>query len=903
MSRIPGLRRLFRLDRPQDVARSVEDELQFHFEMAVEELMAGGLDAPSARAEAERRFGDVQGTREGLQALDRQRTVSERRMEWWGGLTQDLRHAVRGLRLRPGFTAAVVLTLGLGIGANATMFGIVDRLLLRPPAYLDRPQDVNLVYFASTYDGVERYQLSTSLMRFHDMRRWTRSFDELAAVYSTPSAVGSGEAAEELTVVSASADFWQLFSAPPVLGRYFGPEEDSLSENSRVAVVGYRYWQTHLGGRRDVLGQELRIGRHGYTVIGVTPAGFVGIGLEQAAVFIPITATANGEIFGDGSLATTSYGYNWLSILARRRAGVSVDAATQDLTSAFLRSYNAMREAQPRSRPVEVARPHALAGPVQRERGPNQSGTSKVALWLLGVAGVVLIIACANVGNLMLARTLGRRREIAVRLALGVSRGRLLRQLLSESLVLALCGGAAGILIAQFGGSVLRSSLLRELEWSSALTDGRILLLTMMLVVVATLATGLIPAWHAGRSDVAGSLKAGVREGTYQRSAMRTGMLVLQVGLSVVLLVGAGLFVRSLRHAVAAPLGFEPERVLYVEVQMREVSLDSSAARQLRERLLEAAAALPEVEHATRQATVPFNTDWSEDLFVAGIDSVNKLGDFELQGGTPDYFATMGTTVLRGRGIEASDREGSQGVMVVSQAMAAKLWPGRDPIGECVRVTEASNPCTIVVGVSEDIKTRSLSESALTYYRPMSQLAPGDGGLFVRTRGPATAQVEVVRRALAPLMPGQAYVSVMPLDDVVGQQRRAFQLGATMFTVFGGLALLLASIGLYGVVSYGVAQRRHELGVRVAIGAQVRDIVGMVLGEGMRVAVGAIAMGLVVSWVAGRWVAPLLFETSPHDSAIFTGVAVALLVVALVASLIPARRAAQADPSMALRSD
>lgn len=903
MSRIPGLRRFFRLDRPQDVARSVEDELQFHFQMTVDELVASGTEASAARAEAERRFGDLQATRRSLEAIDRQRTATTRRTEWWGGLVQDARYALRGLRLRPGFAASVVITLGLGIGANATMFGIVDRLLLRPPAYLVRPADVHLVYYAGTYDGIERFQLNTSIPRFHDMQRWTNSFDEVAAVSSGQWAVGSGESAEELPVLAASAGFWNLFDARPVLGRFFDAEEDSLPERSRVVVLGHGYWQSHLGGRRDVLGETLQIGRHPYTIIGVAPAGFGGLDLDVPAAIVPITAAAHGEVFGGDDRAARSYGYSWLSVVARRRPGVSPEVAVADLTSAYGRSYAARREEQPSTLPAEVVRPRAVAGPVQRERGPNQSGTTTVSLWLLGVAAIVLLIACANVGNLLLARTFGRRREIAVRLALGVSRARLLRQILSESFLLALVGGAVGVLLAQLAGGLIRTTLLENVAWSSALTDGRILVVTVALALLTGLATGLVPAWHAGRSDVAGALKAGVREGTYQRSGFRTGMLVLQVGLSVVLLVGAGLFVRSLRHALSAPLGFEPERVLYVEVEMREVVLDSVEGALLRDRLLATAAALPEVESATRQVTVPFRSNWNVDLYVAGIDSVDKLGQFEIQGASPEYFATMGTAIRRGRGIEASDRQGTQGVMVVSQSMAERLWPGKDPLGECVRVGEVTNPCVYVVGVADDIKTGSLSEPSLVYYRPIAQLAPESGGLFVRMRGPAAMQAEALRRALTPQMPGQAYLSILPLDRTVGGERRAFALGATMFTVFGGLALLLASIGLYSVVSYGVAQRRHELGVRVALGAQVADIIAMVVGEGMRVAAVAVALGIAVSWAAGHWVAPLLFETSPHDTVIFAGVALALLLVALVASLLPARRAAKADPAMALRAD
>jgi predicted permease len=902
MNRIPGLRRLFRLERPEDVTETVEDELDFHFDTAVQELMASGMDARTARAEAERRFGDVGTVRERLRALDRGRIASERRAEWWGGLAQDVRYATRGLRLRPGFAVAIILTLGLGIGANAMMFGIVDQLMLRPPAYLDRPSDVHRVYFATSPEGVERVTPNTSIHRYHDMRDWTHSFDEVAAFWSSPLAVGVGQDAEELRVEGVSASFWRLFDVRPTAGRLFGGDEDSLPEASYVAVLTNQYWRSHFGGRVDVLGQQLRIGRHVYSIIGVAPPGFTGMDLRQVAVFVPLTAMT-GEAF-NSTEASRSYGYNWIELVVRRRPEVSVAAAGADLTSAFVRSYQARQELEgPSARTVQHDKPRAIAAPVLEMRGPDASSTARVTLWLVGVSAIVLIIACANVANLLLARTFGRRREIAVRLALGVSRGRLIRQLLTESVLLAGLGGLAAVGLAQLGGGLLRASLLQGVAWSSSVNDGRVLIVTAALALLAGVVTGLIPAWHAGRSDVAGSLKAGVREGTYQRSLARTVMLVVQAALSVVLLVGAGLFVRSLHRALSSRLGYDAEHVLYVEVEMREVTLDSSAAGQLRDRLLARVTALPMVEHAARQVTVPFWMDWEEDLFVAGIDSVGRLGQFEIQAGSPDYFATMGTRVLRGRGIEAADRHGSQRVMVVSQSMASRLWPGRDAIGQCVRVGSDTMPCTMVVGIAEDTKTGSLTESSLMHYRPIDQAAPDEGGLFVRVRGPASVQSESVRRALLPLMPGSAYVKVTPLAEIVGGPRRSLELGAMMFTLFGALALLVAAVGLYSVVSYGVAQRRHELGVRVALGAQIRDIIGMVVADGVRLTGVAVAAGLLVAWAAGRWIAPLLFETSPHDPLVLVGVAATLFGVSIAASMIPARRAARVDPASALRGE
>jgi predicted permease len=376
----------------------------------------------------------------------------------------------------------------------------------------------------------------------------------------------------------------------------------------------------------------------------------------------------------------------------------------------------------------------------------------------------------------------------------------------------------------------------------------------------------------------------------------------MQGALSVVLLVGAGLFVRSLNNVRNVWLGFDAGPVLIVDLNMRGVQLDSVHEVDLRRRLLERARATPNVRSATLQIGIPFWSTWSQGLFVAGIDTVARLGRFDLSAVSPDYFETMGTRILRGRGIQATDLEHSQLVTVVSQAMANTLWPKEDAIGKCIRMSADTNPCRYVVGVAEDIKSHQLSnEPDMYYYLPATQFNPNQTGIFVRVRGDAAQYAEAVRRSLQSEMPNPAYITTTPLSQVIGDQTRSWRLGASMFSAFGLLALLLAAIGLYSVIAYNVAQRTHELGVRMALGAQARDVIRLVVREGIGFGIAGVVIGGAIALWAGRFMAPLLFEVSPRDPVVFVAVGITLLVVALAASWLPALRASRVEPTRALR--
>ena len=824
-------------------------------------------------------------------------------------LLQDVRYALRGLRQKPGFAIAVILTLGLGIGANAAMFGVTDRLLFRAPSYMKEPDRVHRVYLVRDFDGKPNYAAWFQYTRFKDLERWTTTFDAVAAMTDPMAAVGVGEGAREMRISAVSAGYWKLFEAPPALGRYFTPAEDTTPAGAQVVVLSHPYWQTEFGGREDVIGEQIKIARADYTIIGVLPANFTGASDRNPVMYLPITAWAANEMAwnrNDPQNWFQKYNMSWMQMLARRKPGVSLEAATADLSTAYQRSYAVQREMSPATTVAELAKPRALAGSVLAARGPEPTPVSRVARWVSGVALIVLLVAAANVANLLLARALKRRREVAVRLALDVTRRRLLSQLLTESVLLAGLGAVVGVVIAQWGGAVLRSQFLPHGEQVSVLTDTRTLWFAAGAAILLGVLTGLAPALQSGRGDLTTALKAGAREGTHHRSRTRTALLVLQGALSVVLLVGAGLFVRSLANVHGLRLGYDVDRVLWVNVRERGEQLDSMQRAALRERLADAARSLPGVQSAARAVTVPYMMTWNENLFIAGKDTawLTSLGSINIQGTTPEYLETMGTRLLRGRFIASTDTRYAPKVMVISEAMASTIWPGEEALGKCVRIGADTNPCTEVVGIAENVRAADFSDDRmLYYYRPIGQADWNGGGIFVRTRGAAEREMESVRRSLQALMPGISYVTVQPMSRIFGPTIQSWQLGATMFVAFGGLALLLAAIGLYSVIAYNVVQRTHELGVRVAFGAQAADVVRLILREGLQLTVVGMAIGAGIALFAGRWVAPLLFRVKPTDPLVFTGVAVALLVVATLACLIPAMRAAKVDPNVALRSD
>ena len=902
-------RRFFRLaiHRPALTEQDVDAEIAFHLEARVAQLTSRGMSPDAARSEAQRRFGNVEVARQTLTSSASRRETRMELREFLSNWTQDFRYAARGMRKNPGFTAAVVLTLALGTGANATMFGVIDRLLLEAPAYLRSPDEVNRVYLTAKGDNFgTMIGTNQSYSRYQDLIKHARSASEIAAHYETELVFGTGEAAHEERTGPVSASFWPLFGVQPVLGRFFTAAEDQLPQGTPVAVLGYGYWQSHFGGARDVLGKPIRIGRSDYTIIGVAPRGFSGISLRSIAAFIPITA-GGADVFAEMGVDEwrESYRVGWLQTIVRRKPNVSVEAASADFTNAYRLSLETQRPLEPPGRVpgADSLRARAELASIIEDRGPKRSQEAKVAVWLVGVSVLVLLMACANVANLLVARSIRRRREIAVRLAVGVSRGRLLAQLLSESTLLAIVGGAVGVLVAQWGGGLLRRFLLPDVEWTAAALDPRVIGVTVAIALVAGVVTGLAPLRQLSRTDLVSDLRTGGRGVSLRGSRMRRGLLVLQGAISVVLLIGAGLFVRSFHNVRSLDLGFQPEHVIVAEMSARGTPIDSARRIEIMKRLRERALTVPGVQHAAYTLTIPFGSEWNQFLVVPGVDTASLRDLFYVNLVGPGYFETMGTPLIRGRQITDADRAGGQPVAVLSQAAVRRIWPSDDPLGKCVKL-EANGPCHVVVGISGDIRAAFDEGPGRHVYIAATQVPPpADLRLFVRTRGDAATRTEAVRRALQEVAPGSAYVSTRTLDSIVAPQMRSWRLGATMFTIFGLLALVVAAIGLYSVVAYDVSQRTRELGVRVALGASAGMVLRLVVGEGVRVVMVGLALGAVAAVsLAGR-VSPLLYGVSAKDPVTYAGVVGVLLAVAVVASLAPALRAARVDPNIALRAD
>jgi predicted permease len=656
------------------------------------------------------------------------------------------------------------------------------------------------------------------------------------------------------------------------------------------------------------LGRPIRLGGSAFTVIGVAPPHFTGVGLERVDAWVPMTAGAAADVARDFA---TRYTIAWFSIVGRRRLGVSAAAADAQLTRAYVASWRR----QPGAPPIAQARPRATLYPVLVDRGPERSTGARVAVWVLGVAAVVLLVACANVANLLLARALTRQREVAVRVALGVGRGRLLRQLVAEVALLAAMGAAAGLLLARAGGTVLTRVLMPDIDWAPM--DARRLVVAAVIALGAGLLASLAPAARALRPDVVTRLRGTVREGgagataryAGTRGRLRGTLVLAQATLSALLLVGAGLFVRSLLHVRALDFGYEPERVALAAVDLRGGKLDSVGREAMYARLAERLRAMPFVEGVATTREVPYyQGHWAEHVRVPGRDSATAGHGVHGNAVSPDYFRVMGTRLLRGRTWDPRDPSADRDAVVVSASLANLLWGDAVPLGKCVIVEDPPDaPCRRVIGVVQDHRLGDPRDPGRAGYF----VAPGAGerdlpdvaGLLVRTRGSAASHGLELQRALQPLVPGAAYANVVQLADLVAPELRPWRLGATLFTAFGALGLLVAAVGLYSVLAYDVAQRQHEIGVRLALGARAADVLRLIVRRGVGFAVAGVVAGIALAVAAGRGIDNLLFGVSPHDPVTLAAVAAVLLAAALAASLAPGWRAARVDPARTLRAD
>ncbi len=810
-------------------------------------------------------------------------------------LRQDFRFARRQLIRSPGFAALAVAMLGLGIGATTTIFSVINTVFLRPPVHVPEPERLVAV-FTSDFSG-PRFGTS-SYPDVVDFAAGAAGLEDLAATTPRPFSVAMGNESFRALGEMVSDQFFSLLGVPLVLGPGFTP-----GGSETEAVIGYGLWQRRLGGATDVVGKTMRLSGHTFTIAGVAPDGFTGTmrGI-RAEIWTPLVAQ---RVLSPGDDMLTNRGDRGLFVVGRLRDGVTPAEAQGQLGVVAARLHHAYdrvwTDRTGKARVVTVL-PERDARVFPTIRGPV---TQFLAL-LMGVACLVLAICCANLANLLLARGTARRREVAVRLALGGSRTRLVRQLLTEGLLLAAVGAVAGVVLATWATGAL-ASFEPPLPVPVALEfplDLRILLFAVVVTAVTVILSALAPALRATRLEAASALRGDMgATGVGRRIGLRDGLVVAQVAVSLVVLAAAGLFLASLRNATHIDPGFRAAGLSLMRLELGIQGYDSARGRSFYAELEERARSLPGVTAVSLAEIVPLGLARQRRHIEVEGYAPREGEDMEFGVNTvgAGYFETMGIAVVQGRGFEPSDREGAAAVAVVNETFARRFWPGQDPIGK--RFSSGRGGTREVVGVARDGKYWSLGEDPQPhYYEPFAQAYEADMVLLVRSESdPRSILPALTReaRAVDPELPVEANTMTEHLGFALLPQR----LGAAVLGVFGAVAALLAAFGLYGVVSYVVSRRTAEIGIRMALGARAHDVRMLVVRRALALTLTGLGVGLAGALAATRALAAFLVDVSPTDPATLASVATLFTAVALLASWLPARRAAAVDPMRALRSE
>jgi putative ABC transport system permease protein len=887
--------------------REIDAEIEFHFTETIEALVAQGWPPVGARLEAERRFGDRRRYRHTLARIDRADIRRKGRRMILGTLWHSFRHAARGLGRSPGVTVAVVLMLALGIGANATMFDIVDRLLLRAPDHVVDAERLRLVYADRPTLTQAAYARSLTYPDIDDLR--TLPALESVSAFTPPRlmTLGVGTEARRIRVQFAEASFFPALGVRPAAGRFYRADEDRPGATPTI-VLGESFWRAELGGEPGIVGQVMEVGTAKYEVIGIAPAGFTGADLRPTDAWVPLRTATSLE---SGPSAFESRTWWWASTLIRLRPGVTDEAVNAQMTGAHVA---ARREVERRGGEAYLSRGPARLYSVSlvTARRPDPSQTASVSLWLAGVSAIVLLIACANVANLLLTRGIQMRHELALRAALGAARGRLMMLVLAEAMLLATAGALAAFVVARWTGA-LAQAFLPDIDFGPSGAGLRLLLFNLGAAALTVLAAGLLPAWQASRASAAEAMDAASRGGSSRRSPLRSALMVAQTALSVVLLVGAGLFVRSLYNAVHADVGFDAPHVLVARIE-GQPGLDAARRDALFGDALKRVSAIPGVQRAalSMEATIAFGGHSGPGgISTPGggvIDDLPDGGPF-LYMGSEGFFETLGVPVVRGRSFRAEDYvKGAELVGMVSETFARTVWPDRDAIGQCFTMGAQyagripPQPCQRVVGVFRDFARAGLAdEGAMSVAVAQRTIPRSPQALVARVTGHPDAAASAIRQTIAGLSRDVRFVQVELMSERVDELLEPWKLGATMFLVFGGLALIVAAVGLYSLLAFGVAQRRRELAIRTVLGAQRSDLLAQV----MRQAAVFLAVGLVTGGVAalaaGRFVEHLLFDVRAVDPMVFALVAVTLGIAGGLAALVPAVRAMRVSPATALK--
>ncbi len=872
---------------PPEREIEIVEELALHLEAAYEDALAAGLSAAEAESRAVQgydwRLLECELSRAEQPLAARTLQPSLELIERKGGMRmglfiQDLRFGARMLLKQPGFTLIAVITLALGIGANTAIFSVVNGVLLKPLPYDQPGQLVQL--WEDPRSGTRKNRIAPGA--FLDWRDHNTTLESLSVFGGASlNLTGAGEP-ERLNGVEMSAGGLEILRARPLLGRTFAPDEDQQGKN-KVVVLTYRLWQRRWNGDAAIIGRTVQFGGQSYTVIGVLPPNFLP--WETAEFVIPYVFSPQ---------AAQQRGIHFLRAFARLKPGVSVEQAQAEL-NAIAQRFKPLYPVSKKDWGVTIVPLHEeITGQIK-----------PTLLLLLGAVALVLLIACANVANLLLARASARQRELVVRAALGAGRWRIVRQLLTESLLLALLGALCGLLLAYWSLDTLTRLIAVNLPRAQEVNlDLRVLGFTLLVSMVTGLAFGLAPAYQAARLNLNDTLKEGGRGLlTNSRNRLRGGLLIAEVALALMLLVGAGLLMKSFIRLSNVPLGFNPQNVLTMQITLPEKKYPDAARRSaFFEQALQRIEALSGVEAAGLTWTLPVAGGPPSNGFkIEGRKSAPDGGDADFDYCTPNFFRALGIQLLKGRFFDARDTAASPRVVIVNAAFVRAYFPNEEPLGQRLQIDKESWE---IVGVVGDWRNRGLTEKVRPrYYMPQPFSRFSNGSLIVRTASAPLAMAERVRKAILAVDSEQPVANMRTLEDVIATSVAQRRLTLRLIGLFAVIALLLAAVGLYGVMAYVVSLRTNEIGIRLALGAQTRDVLKLVIRQGMTLVGIGLLIGLIGAFSLARFIATQLYEVSALDPATFALVSLLLTGVALLACYIPARRATKVDPLTALRRD
>ncbi|MGQ0643040.1 MAG: ADOP family duplicated permease [Gemmatimonadaceae bacterium] len=889
-------RRLFALDSARSqkaaVQRSVDDELAFHIANRADDLVRSGLSRAAAEVEARRQFGDLEAARSELATIDHRRLTQRARAAWWGDMLQDLRVALRTLRAHPGFTAVVLLTMALGIGANGAIYTVVDAALLRPLPF-HRPEQ--LVHLWETKEGVVDDRSEASYPDLVDWRAQNTAFQAIEGYDPTNVTIVNHGAPARSQGGRVTSGFLSMLGARPLLGRTFAPGEDPPN-GTPLVVLSHNFWQRHYAGDHDVLGRSLNIDGAPHTIIGVLRPGFMFAPIGEADVWLPL----------QGSVERRAERFNhWVNVVGRFKDDASVEGARSDLGTVMARLAAQYPETNAGRGIAVVPLRDAIVGDVR-----------PTLIALFGAVALVLLIACANVASLLLARAMARGREMAVRVALGAGRGRLVRQMLTESLLLSLAGGVMGVWVANVATRALVHAIPENVRVSMPyLSDlsinGTVLAYLAGIALLTGVAFGLAPALYASRPAL-GALVSGDRRATAgtARGQLRNALVTFEVALTVVLLVGAGLLTRSLTRLLQVDPGFDPSQTLVLRIALPGGGRYSDDVSQQRfdETLLERTRAMPGVQLVGAVSNLPLIGGGTNTFRVEGQPEPDPARRHEAvaRGVAGDYFRALGIRLVAGRAFDARDDSAATPVIMISESIARRFFAGRSAVGAKFQFYAWGDTRWTVIGVVGDVKTMRLDEAAPpTVYYSHLQGAENRLTLVVRSAGDLPALAASMRSAVRAMDPTLLVYAVGSMERVVSESPAVYarRYPLVLLGAFAAAALILAIVGIAGVISYSVSQRTREIGIRVALGAAQRSILSMVMRQGGSLALAGLAIGVIAALLSTRLLESLLYGVGATDPLTYATIAALIVGVALAASYVPARRATRVDPITVLRSD